>query len=284
MSLAGYSLVAMQERVGDPEPRKGNPQMRFAIIASMRTGSSHFVTQLGRSKDICCHGEVFNARKVNLRWFAPPLAAAPDSLEAELRALRAEDPELFLKRIYALDFGRPHVGFKIFDHQHPSMLTRIIEDTDILKIVLIRANVLAVHSSETIAFAHGVWGPITREERAKIPPIDFDPEQFRQYHNRYIGFYARVLEQIGSTGQQCQLIRYEELNNPHMLARLVGSFGVTCDSGKFDVLETERDGADILSRYRNPDEVLDFLRAHSRLEWANEGEFSFAPLKVAPPI
>jgi hypothetical protein len=242
------------------------------------------VTQLAREDKIWCHDEVFHANEVFVRWPGWPRVTAPEAVERELRDLRAEDPEAFLNRIFALDFDRAHVGFKIFEWQHPSMLTRILEDPQILKIVLFRANVLAVHASELVASAAGVWGVIDQERRAAIPPVLFDPESFCRFHNRYVAFYARVLERIHSTGQKCQFIRYDELNNSYILANLVSSLGVISAPGKSPAPEPVRGQAHILSRYSNSEEVLEFLRAHSRLEWASEGDVDFEPLGVATTL
>lgn len=70
--------------------------MRFVIIASPRTGSSHLTTQLARAAEIWCHDEVFHKDGVFVRWPGAPDVKAPEGFERELRALRAVDPIDFL--------------------------------------------------------------------------------------------------------------------------------------------------------------------------------------------
>ncbi|MGO9681274.1 MAG: hypothetical protein ACLPTZ_01435 [Beijerinckiaceae bacterium] len=188
--------------------------------------------------------------------------------------MRATDPEGFLERIYALSFERPHVGFRIFEHHHPSMLAKLIADHEIAKIVLVRTNVLANYASELVARETGVYG----KRLTSAPLVHFDPEEFLAHHTRYIDFYARTVAQLNASGQLFELVRYDELNNPQLVAKLVRFLGGASTPGISSAPEHVRGSSNILSRFSNPGDAREFLRVHHRLEWEHEGENSFAPL------
>ena len=72
--------------------------MRFVIIASPRTGSTHLTSLLNEQDDIACHGEIFHPKKVFVRW--PRQDKAPEAM-AKLMKLREQDPQRFLDHISA---------------------------------------------------------------------------------------------------------------------------------------------------------------------------------------
>src|SRR5438105_2272768 len=72
--------------------------MRFVIIASPRTGSTHLTSLLNEQDDIACHGEIFHPKKVFVRW--PRQDKAPEAM-AKLMKLREQDPQHFLDHISA---------------------------------------------------------------------------------------------------------------------------------------------------------------------------------------
>ena len=255
--------------------------MRFALIASARTGSDHLTTELGRRPDIWFHDEVFHPKKVFLRWPGWPHVNAPEDLEAELRALRGHDPDAFLERVYELNFDRPHVGLRIFERHHPSMLAKIIATPEIAKIVLIRANVLANYASKLVAEEVDAWGVLDQEKRAAVPPVRFESKKFLKHHDRYMSFYTRTLLRLNASEQAYCLIRFDELNNALLLDKLARFLAVTSAPGPSPAPRHVGGNSNILSRFSNPDEVREFLRAYGRLEWAHEGDVDFRPLARA---
>ena len=141
---------------------------RFAIIGLARSGSSYLVSMLDSHPEIHCCGEIFNRDGVNLRW--PKTLGgrqAGRAIESELEELRARDPQAFLERVFAIDFGKPVLGFKIFRNHNPPMLERIIADRDIAKIVLRRANGLARYASAVARRLAGEGGRLQTHEAGK---------------------------------------------------------------------------------------------------------------------
>lgn len=257
--------------------------MRFVVIAAARTGSTHLVTQLNREPDIWCHDEVFHPSRVFLRWPGNPPASVREDLEAELLALRESDPDRFLARVHGLGFDRRNVGMRIFERHDPAMLARMIADPEIAKIVLLRANVLANYASRLEARDDGAWGVVDQEQRAAAPPVRFGRKAFITHHDRYLGFFARTLERLNASGQPYRLIRYDELNNPTLLAGLAQFLGARSAPRPPPVTRHVRGHSDILSRFSNPAAAKHFLKSIGHPEWAHEGEVSFAPLAAPSP-
>jgi hypothetical protein len=241
--------------------------MRFAIVGLKRTGSSYLVNLLGGHPQIHCCGEIFNPDGVNLRW--PKEAGgrrAARELESELEALRATDPVTFLERVYATDFGRPVVGFKIFKNHHPEMLTHILADRNIAKIVHSRANGLARYAS---ALAKRLAGPAGRH--AEKPPVAFDAAQFAPFHREHATFFDETEQRLAASGQDFHRSRYEELNNPARLIDMLNFLGVAPELPPLQGPPPNRGSSDVLSRFSNPEAAEAYLRDHGLMQWAHEG-------------
>src|SRR5215469_16377205 len=129
--------------------------MRFIIIASERTGSSHLVNVLSGHPDIFTNGNVFDARKPKLVYVLWPDKTAATKLE--LSELRRTAPLEFLERIFSTGYGRAHVGFKIFSGENDEILDQLIKDSTVRKIVLYRRNLLACFSSHLVAASTGKY-------------------------------------------------------------------------------------------------------------------------------
>jgi hypothetical protein len=247
--------------------------MNFTIIAAARTGSTHLSTYLSHHPDICCHGESFHPQRVHFRYGkAKADPGGKQRLESELKELRANDPDAFLERIFALNNGREHVGFKIFGNHNPEMLRTMLRSEAIQKIVLFRANVLARYASVLAAKETKTWG--AAPER---PPVQFKPPHFIKHMNTYLAFFERALQLLNKHGQPYFFIRSDELNNELRLVQLVSFIGAKPVLPKSEtIVPRERGSADIASRFSNSDEVIGFLRDRGLMHWAYEGDLSFA--------
>lgn len=248
--------------------------MRFAIVGLKRSGSSYLVNLLGGHPQIQCCGEIFNPDGVNLRW--PKEAGgrrAARELESELEALRGTDPVTFLERVYTTDFGRAVVGFKIFKNHHPKMLTHILADRSIAKVVHLRTNVLARYASNLAARKSGNFGRVGDK-----PQVEFNEEEFVAYQNEHAIFFDEVLRQLSAGDQRYYVSRYDEINNPACVAGLLKFLSVTPELPAIPDQPPNRGSSDILSRFTNFKEVKAFLRAHDLTHWAREGETLFTPI------
>ena len=254
--------------------------MRFAIIASPRTGSTHLVTMLSRQKDVLCNGEVFHPSKIYLRW--PKEHSNAQDL-AELTELRRADPLAFMNRIFETGHGSTHVGFKIFRGQNDEMLENILTDSGIRKIILYRRNVLANYSSGLVAKLTNTWGSGPGAgDRSEAPKVQFKKKHFLRFHDNYIGFYRDVLDRMRAAHQDSHLIGYEEVNNPWLLRSLVDYIGADSAAVKIAKRQPKRKPSNIVDRFSNKEEVETFLHENQLTHWTYEGEFKFDLLDSEP--
>jgi hypothetical protein len=250
--------------------------MRFVIIASPRTGSSHLTKLLDQQDEIICNGEIFHPRKVYVNW---PKADKSKEVLEQLAELRGRDPRAFLDRIYGRNYGRAHVGFKIFSGHNNDILDELIEDASILKIVLLRRNILASYSSSLIAQKTGKHS--SRSPPTEQPVVEFNPTKFIAYTKRLTTFYRSVFERLNDKRQHFYVVHYEQVNDPWFFASLVSFIGG--DSAR--VVRTggakKLNSSTILSRFSNPEAVEDFLCPRGLMSWIYESPVSLDPFGSA---
>lgn len=241
--------------------------MRFVIIASPRTGSTHLTSLLNEQDDIACHGEIFHPKKVFVRW--PKQEKAPEAM-ATLMKLREQDPQRFLDHISANSGDSTNIGFKIFAGHNDAFLETLIADNAVRKIVLWRSNLLASYSSSLI-----------RGQKRAGPPepvrVRFDPAKFIAYGERHCAFYRKVFERLTTARQVFFIVNYEQINDPWLLASLVTFVGG--DPTRL-IARSRRDKINtpaILSRFSNADEVAEFLRDRGLTGWEHESPVSLDP-------
>jgi len=251
--------------------------MRFAIIGSPRTGSSHLVTLLGSHPEILCNGNVFHPKNVWVFW---PKKDLTEETRSELLELRRRDPEALLDRVFASSYGREHVGFKIFQGQNDRILDRLIADRNIRKIVLYRRNVLANYASSLAAKRSGDWGGKAEGRLEENPKVSFDENKFMVFHDAYVEFYRDIINRLNDKNQVFHLTYYEDINNPLLFGTLLRFIGVAGDASPASVKvhHVKQNPSDILSRFANFPTVLEFLRTHGLLHWLHEGETSLVSL------
>jgi hypothetical protein len=247
--------------------------MRFVIIGSPRTGSSHLVNLVGAHPEILCNGNVFHPKHVWVFW---PEADLSRDVKIELRELRRTDPDALLERVFATNYGRPHVGFKIFEGQNDAILDKLIEDDSVKKIVLYRKNVLASYSSKLVARKTGKFDATDSQALAEPPKVAFVQEKFVEFQTRFNAFYSRVIDRLNAHRQVFHLINYDEINDPTLFAGLVNFIGANpllgvskADQHKNHV---KQNPTNICSRFSNSEEVVEYLRETGLLHWAHEGD------------
>lgn len=259
--------------------------MRFVIIASARTGSSHLVNVLGGHPEIFCHGNVFAQHMMATFWpkGSRPPASEVGAIKSDLRDLRERDPDAFLERVFSTDFGRAHVGFKIFRGQNDPVLEKLVADSSIRKIVLFRRNVLANYSSAMLAKESQVWDVQKGKEQGKPSKVEFEEDQFVIFHNNFIRYYRDVISGLTGSRQSFHLINYEEINDPLMLAATINFIGADGNhiigSNKMKKIQVKQNTSDILERFSNPDDAEAFLARNNLLHWKHEGEVLIMPIR-----
>lgn len=250
--------------------------MRFMIVASPRTGSSHLVNMLSGHPEIFCHGNVFAKKMMPVFW--PKAERADPATKDHLKSLRDSDPEAFLEQVFLTGHGREHVGFKIFKGQNNSILNRILKDTAIKKIVLFRKNVLANYASSLAAAASGKWGVRKSETPPETPKVLFEKSDFVKFHDRYLQFYRNVIKRLNNERENFYFVNYEEINDTLLLTSLTNFIGA--DTSKHVSEKDQRkkqvkqSTSFIVSRFSNPEQAEEFLRDNDLLHWAHEGETS----------
>lgn len=253
--------------------------MKFVIIGSHSTGSTHLTDLLNRQKDIVCHGELFKPRSRSGRY---GLRRAKEDKNSEalaaLMELRERDPGNFLMRIFAQDYGAAAVGFKIFDSQNDTVLDLLICDESVRKVVLLRRNVLAVYSSYLIAQEIGKRNFRVHHERlATTPSVNFRENHFRRFCRQYLEFYRRVFDRLTDIRQACHVVNYDQINDPWQFANLVLFIGAVPPRVRLEPRFLKQNSPDILSRFSNPDDVDTFLVEHGLTDWSYEMETSLDP-------
>jgi hypothetical protein len=264
--------------------------MRFVIVASPRTGSSHFVTLLSTHPDILCSGNSLHPKHVWLSW---PKNDLGPSVKAELAELRERDPDAFLERLYTAGFGRSHVGFKIFNRQNNAALRKLLANPEVRKIVLYRNNVLANFASALAARSNSEWSVKQGRPAAPAQAVRFDEEEFISFHDKYVSFYQDVFGCLTRYRQPFHFIEYLDINEPLLFAGVVSFIGA--DPAKLDspaplrARQAKQNSPDILSRFLNSSDVVSFLERYGLQHWSREGETSITAIgakqgnQPAPP-
>ena len=251
--------------------------MRFVIIASRRTGSTHLATTLSGHPDIFCNGNIFKPSTLQLFW---PKSDLTDNLRKEMIELRRADPASFMERVFESGYGRRHVGFKIFAAQNDSILMRVINDSSVRKIVLIRTNVLANYASTLAARNTGRYAQREGDERAGSQKVAFSEQDFVEFASTYLKYYGFVLSALVRVRQDFCLLRYEEINDSQIVRQAINFIGADSSveiekHAQYKQL-AKQNPTDILSRFEDGDRVEAFLRKRSLLHWAHEGTSVFA--------
>jgi hypothetical protein len=246
--------------------------VNFIIVAAARTGSTHLSNYLSRHREIFCHGESFHPQRVHFRGSGGTAnPAGRQHLEKELEDLRAQDPHAFLERIFRLDNGREHVGFKIFGNHNPKMLRSMLKNDSIRNVVLFRGNVLARYASVMAAKQTETWGA-----NPKRPLVTFNPDRFGKHAETYLTFFEETLGFLNRKKLPYFFIRSDELNNEARLVQLLNFIGATPVLPEGEPADRVRGSSDIVSRFSNPDDVSRYLEDNGLMHWAYEGDLHFA--------
>jgi hypothetical protein len=200
-------------------------------------------------------------------------------------ALRERSPFEFLERIYSSGYGRSHVGFKIFAGENDVILDHLIRDNDVRKIVLYRRNILAAFSSHLVAGRTGKYSASQGAERGESPKVRFQIGRFAKYHHNFTSFYRDTVERLNRHRQNYYFCSYEEINDPWMQRNLVSFIGADPNIPiSPDVQlrhQVKQNTSDIVSRFQNRKDVVQFLKTYGLSHWAHEGELSLAPFAPA---
>lgn len=239
--------------------------VKFAILSSARSGTSHLSDTLANTDGIFCHGEIFHA---DITWHIK------DEYKAERDvSLRDRDPIAFVEDVYSFcPPGNTHVGFKIWRSQAPQACDRILQDASVRKIILERENRLAAYASGAKAETSGIWNIVegrkpnaayaarSIEKFNSVSFLDFVKAQndlFRHYSGNTKGPAIRVTyEDVVDNSAYETCLRFLGLAMPEERPR-----------GK-----TKLNSSDILSRFAESEKakVVETVTAAGHPEWLVE--------------
>jgi hypothetical protein len=239
-----------------PGPRAGT--VRFVVVAARRTGSNMLCTLLDSHPAILCHHEVFNPRGI---YCALSLRDGDFTLGSMDE--RDADCVAFVDRIWRRPEGHRCVGFKLTCGQAERVLSHVLADRSVRKIVLRRRNRVKAYVSERIAEQLDQWEVYDERQLDPVRPrVEVDADQLRSHVAENERFYRGVESRLGDTGQGCLRIDYEELGTPGERARLL----------RF--LDLEREGVFLEARSvkQNPRDLREVVANFDDLAEALEGD------------
>ena len=186
----------------------------FVILGTMRTGSNFLEATLSEIPGLDCHGELFNPAFIGK-------LKQHELLGYDL-ARRDDDPEGLLDAVIAASDGLP--GFRLFDGHDPRILTKVLADPDIAKIILTR-DMAECYLSLRHAQESGQWrsGDYSRTRTAKVT---IDRAAYAAWRERIAAHYAMIAHAVRATGQTAFQIDYAELYDLELLNGIAQFLGI----------------------------------------------------------
>ncbi|MDJ0995081.1 MAG: nodulation protein NodH [Dinoroseobacter sp.] len=172
----------------------------FVVFAGMRTGSNYLERNVSSVPDVKSYGELFNpyfiAREGNEEFLGITLE------------MREADPDLLIRKAQA---DTPALaGFRLFHDHDPRVRSAAIEDPRCAKIVLTR-NPVESYVSYKQALASNQWVLTDAKGQVDVPPVVFDPVEFREFAEAQAQFLTDLRAGLASAGQTALQIAYEDL-------------------------------------------------------------------------
>jgi hypothetical protein len=235
---------------------------KFVIISVPRSGSSAIVDALNQHPAIIAHGEIYHPDLdthllVEFRDYLKKIRLNTDSIT-------------YAKEVYAcFNENQEAIGFKIFPGQDDEALAWLLDNPDIIKIFLIRENMLASYSSLKISEEINYWNDKSIVENLNHQ-ITFDNTEFSSYCSWYTYCFENYKKTLLNSNQANFLtIRYSPVHLMKEINNVLKYLGIDNDDSceiRYKKLNTKN----IISRFTNPDEVQNCLASLSKSEWVVE--------------
>lgn len=189
---------------------------RFAIFAAPRTGSNLLCTLLNSHPRVLCHHEVFNPQGV---FTAHDYHG--DLLNVESLRQRDDDPLGFLELVWQTGGDEMAVGFKWTRGQEQRVLSSVLKDAGVKKIILRRRNRIKTYVSERIAQATHQWEVYSPQDlMLPRPRIEVDDADLREHIASNEHFYAEIMDTLARPSQPHLLLDYETLLQREVQVRI----------------------------------------------------------------
>lgn len=165
---------------------------KFVIISFPRSGSGFLRTSLNSNPKIACDGEIFHpdssislnalSEKSTQHILSKSFSKFKRTISNErklLVGLLSSNPEKFLKEFYVSRNDVTALGFKIFFGHQDEILTNILKNENVKKIILTRQNMIRSYVSELIALKSNIW--ISKSGSNPLTKVKVDPNKLTQY-------------------------------------------------------------------------------------------------------
>lgn len=238
---------------------------KFIVLGMTRTGSGYLYTMLDSHPDFVVHGEVFNPRGIGAlsgklkreRWLNKGW------LNMEYREKK---PIEFLEKVLAYDKKKSFSGVKLFFPQNAEVVEYVISSNEYKKIVLRRDNSLAAYSSARTAQSSGGKGKVRRGDINEKIKVTFRGDDFEKFVVRREKYYQWGVSLLKQAGDGFLEVEYNALHDKHTFNNILDYLGAS----KNVCLDTDlvkRNPADILERFSNPEEVLEYVKQNGKTQW-----------------
>lgn len=214
----------------------------FVVFAGMRTGSNYLERNISSVPDVKSFGELFN-----------PYFIAEEGEEEFLGIsleMRESDPEHLIRK--ACEETPALAGFRLF-HDHDLRVRRAaVADPRCAKIILTR-NPLESYVSYKQALASNQWVLTDAKGQIDVPPVVFDPEEFREFAEAQAEFLRDLRTGLAGAGQTALQLAYEDLAD---LSVINGALKFLGSAHRLDRPERSlkrQSASEITNRVANPD-------------------------------
>lgn len=217
----------------------------FTIFAGMRTGSNLLERMLGQLDGVNIHGELFN----------PSFIGKPgqEELFGFSRAAREARPFALIDQMVLQSYNSLP-GFRLFSDHDNRVLRRALSDPLCAKIILTR-DILESYVSLKIAQETDQW-MLRNNKKRRDAQIRFDANEFQDYKQKTIAYYATVRRLLQTNGQSAFFIDYKEIKDIATLNGLISFIGLETRFEKIEEPILRQNPSPLTEKVMNPEEML----------------------------
>jgi hypothetical protein len=233
--------------------------IRFAIITYPRCGSTYLATLLNSHPQILCHGELFYQQAI---YYA--VGYRDGSLHLGTIAERDQDPDEFLRRVWARPFGNQAVGFKLVAGQHAGAFGHVLSDQGVRNIILRRRNRLKKYVSARIADVEQNWTHYKyrfRPEDLKPIQVEVRLPEFHAYLSQEQAFYDSIMGALPGASNRRLEVDYEDFfSDQTTLCEVLRFLAVEANPAGLEPATLKRNSRNLRDIITNFDELSQALR------------------------
>jgi len=238
--------------------------IKFLIISAPRSGSSLLCGILNSHSKIVCFYEMFHREAI----FYGPHNITRYNFGTLIE--RDKYPAKFLAKIYSSQHGFKAVGVKMFNGHNNIVLSALIKNTDIKKIILRRSAALHAFSSQEIARITKQYQSVGQNNLVKPAKVrvKVNIQAFKAYVNERQAFYDRVQMLIGD--QSYLDLDYVDIVKRTNVYKRIPSFLGLHESADMKAIHQKQNPAKLQDRIKNFDEICTALRGTKYASYIEE--------------